>query len=228
MKAEHYAATGDIRRHRLPSSLLAHPSVIKQLVKEGYKFIALFTNGASGDVCLSSSPEYFFRGSVHDGKLIQHSYDRQYLSACHLFRGWSERVVYFHVDIDTPFLIGDNALNKHEKSPLELLNGALKVNIPWNAVFFGGFARDCQAAVDPGQSPYDKGTTIGSLKREWDSAWNGLAITCKATCPHVTVGVLGIGSRGLYAPVDPARAAVSRQNKRYVFVFLITECCSHK
>lgn len=214
MKPQHYSPTGEIRHHRLPSSLLAQPAVIKKLIKDGYKFVALFTNGASGDVGLSSSPEYLFRGSVHEGKLVQHSYDRHYYSACHLFRGWAEKLVHFHVDVDTPFLVGDDALSRNEKSPLELLNGALGVKIPWNAVFFGGFLQDCHAAFDPLQIVYDEGTTIGSLKRDWDTGWNGLARLCKVTCPHVTVGVLGIGTRGLYVPSGPDGVNRSRQNKR--------------
>ena len=209
---EHYVPTGAVYRHRQPASLLVQPELLRGFVREGHTFMALVTNGTTGDICFASRPEYFFRGSLVNGRLMQHRYDRTFVSACHLTGGWTETNHLFHFDIDSPFLVGGDCLAVQRQTPVALLSDALGVVVPWNAMFFGGFAEDSRAALDP-ERGYDRTTTFGSLKALWDSEWNKMARACQATLPNLTVGVIGVGTRGFHVPTDPARAAQSRADK---------------
>ena len=193
------------------------PEALKEHVRNGHTFIALVTNGTTGDICLASCPETFFRGSLVNGRLVQHRYDRTFISACHLSSGWNENNHIFHFDIDSPFLVGNDALAAQRQTPVALLNDALGVVVPWNALFFGGFAEDSRAALDP-EKGYEQTNTLGGLKKLWDAEWNKLSKACQDTVPNLTVGVIGVSTRGFYVPMDPERAAHSKANKKLVFM----------
>ena len=195
-------------------------SEVQQKMTNDAAFIAIWTNGATKDLCFASSVRNYLKVRLHQGKLVVSSRDAQLLSACHLW-SFAPNVEVFHIEVDGPFLFGDDAVcgPKLKKSPSELLNelfvleDGTPLNIPWASHIFNGLLRDSEMLAS-GRFQLDPKCLIADVMEEARTRWNSVAERQYDFDPDCSICVNGIGSRGFYIPPSVAGAERSRANKK--------------
>lgn len=193
------------------------------LLANGHRFIAIWTNGATRDLCFASNVKNYLKVRRESGGLLASSRDAHLVSACHMW-SYATKLHVMHLDVVGPFLFGEEALfpTSQSRSPSELLNGlfvdedGVPLNIPWASHIFAGFLRDSET-ISAGTAELETSMTISEVMDEVRTRWDAVAENQYKSNPDSSLCVLGIGSRGFYVPPTVAGAERSRANKKLVF-----------